>query len=179
MLRLKIACIKIRTYREIRWFHVNSSTPSAAYMRGWTGSSLVQVMASRLFSAPLPEPMVTYCQLDPRKNVILIFSFKENVVEKVVCELAAILNLIPVCWNGGIPLSSTTQKNENRVHILGHNLMVVILIMLWEISEDVLRYATLKIKLQTDDIIKFITAACTVWQRHKYLIYHLLASIFH
>ena len=45
---------------------VNSSTPSAIYVHQWTGSALVQKMACRLFSAkPLPEPMLTYCQLDP------------------------------------------------------------------------------------------------------------------
>ena len=44
---------------------VNSSPPSAAYMRQWTGPSSVQVMACRLFGAkPLPEPMMAYCQLD-------------------------------------------------------------------------------------------------------------------
>ena len=43
----------------------NSSPPSAAYMRRWTGSALFQVMACRLFAdKPLPEPMLTYCQLD-------------------------------------------------------------------------------------------------------------------
>ena len=32
----------------------------------WTGSTLVQVMACRLFCAkPLPEPVLTYCQLNP------------------------------------------------------------------------------------------------------------------
>ena len=39
--------------------------PSAAYMRQWNGSSLVQVMACRLFGAkPLPEPMLPYCLLN-------------------------------------------------------------------------------------------------------------------
>ena len=43
----------------------NSATPSAGYMRQWTGSALVQIMACRLFETkPLPEPMLTYCQLD-------------------------------------------------------------------------------------------------------------------
>ena len=43
----------------------NSSSPGAAYMRRRTGSTLVQVMACRLFGAkPLPEPMMAYCQLD-------------------------------------------------------------------------------------------------------------------
>ena len=34
-------------------------------MRQWTGSSLVQVMACRLFGTkPLSQPMLVYCQLD-------------------------------------------------------------------------------------------------------------------
>ena len=41
---------------------LNSSPPSAAYMRQWIGSALVEVMACRLFGAkPLPQPMLTYC----------------------------------------------------------------------------------------------------------------------
>ena len=52
----------------------NSSPPSAAYMRQWVGSSLVQVMASRLFGAkPLPEPMLAYCQLDSWKYISVKF----------------------------------------------------------------------------------------------------------
>ena len=40
---------------------VNSLRPSDAYMRRWTVSSLVQIMACRLFSAkPLSEPMLEY-----------------------------------------------------------------------------------------------------------------------
>ena len=39
-------------------------------MRQWTGSSLVQVMACRLFGAkPLPEPMLSYCQLDSWEHI--------------------------------------------------------------------------------------------------------------
>ena len=41
---------------------VNSLRPSDAYMRRWTGSSLLQIMACRLFGAkPLSEPMLEYC----------------------------------------------------------------------------------------------------------------------
>ena len=44
----------------------NSSPPSAAYMRQWTGSGLVQIMACHLFGAkPLSKLMLVYCQLDP------------------------------------------------------------------------------------------------------------------
>ena len=46
--------------------YLNSCPPSAACMRQWTGLALVQIMACRLFGAnPLPEPLLTYCQLDP------------------------------------------------------------------------------------------------------------------
>ena len=41
---------------------INSSPPSAAYMRQWTVSVLVQIMACRRFDAkPLTEPTLTYC----------------------------------------------------------------------------------------------------------------------
>ena len=44
---------------------INSFLPSAAYMRKWSGSALVQVMACRLLGAkPLPELMLTY-ELSP------------------------------------------------------------------------------------------------------------------
>ena len=43
-------------------FFINSLRPSDAYMRRWTGSSLVQIIACRLFGAkPLSEPMQGYC----------------------------------------------------------------------------------------------------------------------
>ena len=45
---------------------VNSSLPSAAYMRRWTWSALVQIVACRLFGAkPFSKPVLGYCQLDP------------------------------------------------------------------------------------------------------------------
>ena len=45
---------------------VDSSPPSAAFMRQWIGSALVQIMACRLFGAkPLSKPMLSYCQLEP------------------------------------------------------------------------------------------------------------------
>ena len=45
---------------------VNSSPPSAAYMRQWIRSALVQIMACRLCGAkPLSEPMLEYCQSHP------------------------------------------------------------------------------------------------------------------
>ena len=70
------------TFPGSQW--VNSLRPSDAYMRRWTGSSLVQIMACRLFGAkPLSEPMLEYCNWDlgPNFSEILIgiqpFSFKK------------------------------------------------------------------------------------------------------
>ena len=49
---------------------INSSPPSAVYMRQRTGSALVQIMACRLLGAkPLPEPMQAYCQLDSWEHI--------------------------------------------------------------------------------------------------------------
>ena len=49
-------------------------SPSAAYMRQWTGSSLVQLMACRLIGAkPLPEPVLAYCHLDSWKHISVKF----------------------------------------------------------------------------------------------------------
>ena len=53
---------------------LNSSPPSAAYMRQWTVSTSVQVMACRLFGVkPLPEPMLAYCHVDPREQISVKF----------------------------------------------------------------------------------------------------------
>ena len=50
----------VSTYQQAVF---NRSSPNAVYMHQWTGSSLAQVMACRLFSAkPLPEPVLAYCQ---------------------------------------------------------------------------------------------------------------------
>ena len=44
---------------------LNSSPPSAAYMRHWIGSALVHIIACRLFGAkPLSKPILAVCQLD-------------------------------------------------------------------------------------------------------------------
>ena len=53
-------------------------------------------MACRLFGAkPLPEPMLTYCQLDRQEQTSVIFQnqssnivIQENAFENVVCKMA-------------------------------------------------------------------------------------------
>ena len=56
---------------------INSSPSGAAYMHQWTGSALVEIMASCLFGAkPLPEPMLAYCQLDSWEQISVKFESK-------------------------------------------------------------------------------------------------------
>ena len=41
----------------------------------WSWSALVQLLTSHLFSAkPIPESMLTYCQLDPQEQTSMTFS---------------------------------------------------------------------------------------------------------
>ena len=54
--------------------NVNSWGLGDTYMRQWVKSSLVQVMACRLFDdqplpEPMPKPMLTYCQLYPQEQI--------------------------------------------------------------------------------------------------------------
>ena len=56
---------------------INLSPPSATYMRWWTGSALIQIMACRLDGTnPLSEPMLTISQLDPKKYISMKFYLK-------------------------------------------------------------------------------------------------------
>ena len=42
---------------------------SAVYMRQWTGSVFLQVMVCHFFDEkPLPEPIMDFCQLDPKEQ---------------------------------------------------------------------------------------------------------------
>ena len=87
------------TTTSLRRKWVNSSPPSAAYMRQWIESALVQIIACRLFGAkPLSKPMLGYCQFTPlgtnfsenfNQNTKLFIH--ENASENVVCEMSAIL----------------------------------------------------------------------------------------
>ena len=79
-------------------YHYSSLWPSDAIWCQWCQSALVQVMAWCLFGTkPLPEPMMTYCQLEPREHFLWHLSqwmklfFKENTSKCVICKMLAIL----------------------------------------------------------------------------------------
>ena len=85
--------------RNIFCLTLNSSPPSATYMRQCTRSTLVLVIACRLFGAkPLLEPMLTYCQLDYWKQTSVKFKSKlqhflsRKCTENVICKIMAILS---------------------------------------------------------------------------------------
>ena len=55
-------------------FDINSFPPCAAYMRKWIRSSLVHVTACHLFGTkPSPEPMMTFCEMDPQEQTSVKF----------------------------------------------------------------------------------------------------------
>ena len=73
----------------------NPSSPSAAYMRQWIWSALIQTMACRIFGGrQLSEPVLGYCQFRNK----LQWNFNQNTKlfiyeyasENIVCEEAAI-----------------------------------------------------------------------------------------
>ena len=56
----------VNTVINVSTMLLNSSLSSAAYISQWIGSTLVQIMACRIFGAkPLSKPMLGYHQLDP------------------------------------------------------------------------------------------------------------------
>ena len=83
----------------------DKSFPQLAFMRHWIGSSLVHVMACRLFGAkPLPEPMMAYVAIKPL-GISVNFCRKQNICndkiafENVVCQSGG--QLVPassMCW---------------------------------------------------------------------------------
>ena len=86
-------CTTIGTkWRPLVWPQcVNSSPPSYAYMRRWTGPSLIQVMACRLFGAkPLSEPMLAYCQLDSWEQISVKFKSKFYLfIQKIYLKMSS------------------------------------------------------------------------------------------
>ena len=74
-------------------------SPSAAYMRQWIGSALVQIMACRLVGAkPLSKLMLGYHLLDFRNKLQWVsnqnttFFIQEDAFENVVYEMAAVFS---------------------------------------------------------------------------------------
>ena len=72
---------------------VNLSPTSASYMRRWTGSTLVQVMACRLFGTkPLLKAMLSYNQFNSREQISLKFEseFYHSISRKFILNVSSV-----------------------------------------------------------------------------------------
>ena len=86
---------------------INSSPHNATYMLQWIWSALVQVMACRLFDTkPLPEPILTFCQLDAQEQTSVKFESK--------CKTFHSWKFVwkHHLWNGGHFVRGGIKKNN-------------------------------------------------------------------
>ena len=92
-------------WRVSTTININSSPHSAAYMRRWIGSALIQIMVCRLFGTkPLSEQRFRYSQELPPGPLVYRNKLQWNLIkikklfihgnasEYIVCEMAAILS---------------------------------------------------------------------------------------
>ena len=74
-----IACGYIYIYIYIRCWFIHSSPHSAAYMRQFIGSALVQIMGCHLFGTEsLSEPMLSYCLMESQEQTSAKFQSKHK-----------------------------------------------------------------------------------------------------
>ena len=69
---------------------LNSSPSSAAYMRQWIGSALVQIMACRLFGAkPLSKPMLAIINWNDRNKRKWYFNRSSNIsIQEIALKMS-------------------------------------------------------------------------------------------
>ena len=75
---LSVTCVWMYTFKitttSARGHKVNSSRPTNAFMRQQTKSQLVYLMTCRLFGTEhLSETMNIWCQLNPKKHILMTF----------------------------------------------------------------------------------------------------------
>ena len=68
--------------KSLRGLWIISSPPGAAYMNGSTGLALVQIMDG---AKPSFEPMLTYCQLDPKEHISIRFYMRFKYFDSRKC----------------------------------------------------------------------------------------------
>ena len=82
--------------------YIISSPPHSTYMRQWTGSALVQLLAWHLLcTQPTTEPMLVYCELDRPLG--------RNLSEMLTCECRKMhfenaCELVAILTRGGVKL---------------------------------------------------------------------------
>ena len=93
--------------------------------------SLLQTIACRLFGDnPLSEPMMVYCQLDPKEHIQFIlyeiqkFSFKIMLFKISNTKMAAILSR-PQCFN------AQSRTNSIPYHLVNREVLDMIIAFSW------------------------------------------------
>ena len=84
-------------YSKTAMSFLNALSPGDKSMCQRTRSTLLQIIACRQrYDKPLPEPMMTYCQMDTYQQAFINIwikrsFFEENAFENVVCKMLDIL----------------------------------------------------------------------------------------
>ena len=98
----------------------------AAYMHQWTGAALVQIMAGRLYGAkPLPEAMLTYCQVPPRSKFQSNFNKNSNIFVKKCAWKCRLRNDFIRGGGGGVKLCSPSLCSLSSGCVVGSAAMLV------------------------------------------------------
>ena len=80
-------------FRRVVLSWINSCPPSAACMRRWAGSALVQIMACLLDGAKsFSKPMLTYCQLDSKEYISMKLYLKLKYFQSRKCVWICLRN---------------------------------------------------------------------------------------
>ena len=75
----------------LSWILLNSLWPSDTMCLELYWPSLNQIYACRLVGGkPLPEPMLTYRQLDPQEHILMVYSKSKLLIIKLLLKLPAV-----------------------------------------------------------------------------------------
>ena len=84
-----------------KWVSFTHLPPSAAYMRQWIWSALIQIMACRLFSAiPLSKPMLVIVNCSLRNKLQLKFLIKIHIFYSQKCIWKYLLKMAVILFRG-------------------------------------------------------------------------------
>ena len=134
--RINIYTVFLYMYNILNIWFINSSPPSAAYMRQCIGSVMAQIMTCRLFGAkPLSEPMLCYViwtlgkKLQWNSNQDTIFFIRTKEYEYIVYKIASILSRVRwvngvifhkpnriICNLAGVEVRAVVRRHEDDNH---------------------------------------------------------------
>ena len=102
---------------------------SDAYIYWLTGSTLVKVMVCHLYDIkPLPEPVLTYCHLDPNRlnrfseiwNTIENFLLEKKIIWKCCLSNGGHFVLASMCWSIAIKPVGSIYRSVSHIGYQWH-----------------------------------------------------------